>query len=60
MHGDAGDVATSSRSGNAADARRSTPEGCLLANFLFPILSFAMILRCAIRQQNVKLFMRRR
>jgi hypothetical protein len=39
-------------------ARRRAPEGCRLAHFFFPVLSFMMVWDCAIRQQNVKLFLR--
>ena len=39
-------------------ARRRAPKGCLLANFLFPILSFVVVWAYPIRHQNVKLFLR--
>ena len=35
-----------------------SPDGCRLANFLFPTQSFTMVWGCPIRRQNVKLFLR--
>jgi len=56
---DAGDVVTSSRSGNAADAaRRRAPKGCCLAKISNPMLDFRSIPGPRTLQQNVKLFLR--